>query len=257
MRGFFEPLENFDAYWLHRFIESRSFHKMGWILCCRTDSQIRNIKDAYQKMYGTNLLEVITARCKSSNKRTCKEIFENLLQCKRMDDSTENMTVSYANVHLDCMFVLNPPAKHSLKMELARILTTRTWKHIRCLNDFYNRMSANENFEQFLASADSGDSAQVLMCILQFSCNPVKYFSDSILSFGGGDSWRKFGRLVIPRAEIDLKAIDCQFSTLYKKRCNLVLWMERECSAYPPLLRCLFTALLQSRDQKRRKMYQI
>ncbi|XP_050234224.1 annexin D5 [Mercurialis annua] len=209
------------------------------IICSRTSSQIRQIKQAYTTAHGTHLEYDIQAHTSGNHKQ---------------------LLVAYTNVsryegpEIDKVLVENDAkTMHKLGEKkfgmddkiLIQIFSERSRSHLVALSSTYHRLYGKE-LRKAIKKGTTGNFKYALLTILLCAHNPAKYFATVLRKAmkGIGTKDTTLIRIVVTRAEVDMQKIKEEYHKKYKK--SLIDAVHSETSSH---YRTFLLSLLGSTDR--------
>ncbi|KAJ9152997.1 hypothetical protein P3X46_026492 [Hevea brasiliensis] len=182
------------------------------IICSRTSSQIRQIKQAYTSTYDTYLEIDVEAHASGNHKQLMLAYLS---------------TTRYEGPEIDRVLVENDAkAMHKSgekkfgmdERVLIQIFSERSKAHLVALDSAYHKMYGRE-LRKAIKREASGHFKHALLTILQCAHNPAKYFATVLRKAmkGLGTKDTTLIRVVVTRAEVDMQQIKEEYQKLYKK----------------------------------------
>ncbi|KAF2305698.1 hypothetical protein P3X46_032822 [Hevea brasiliensis] len=183
------------------------------IICSRTSSQIRQIKQAYASTYDVNLEHDIEAHASGNHKQLMLAYLS---------------TTRYEGPEIDRVLVENDAktmrkfGERKFGMDervLIQIFSERSRTHLVVLDSAYQKMYGRE-LRKAIKKETSGHFKHALSTILQCAHNPAKYFATVLRKAmkGLGTKDTTLIRVVVTRAEVDMQQIKEEYHKLYKKQ---------------------------------------
>nr|CAX69693.1 Annexin A4 (Annexin IV) X) (35-beta calcimedin) (Carbohydrate-binding protein P33/P41) (P33/41) [Schistosoma japonicum] len=229
----------FDARELHRAMKGAGTDEsvLIEILCTRTNHQIRQIKEAYGRLFSGHDLEGdIIGDTSGDFKHLCIA----LLQAGR-DESTQ---VDAQRVRKDAEALYEAGEKKwgTDESKFIQVFASRSHAHLRALCQEYNNVG-KKTLEDALKSEMHGHTLQSFLTLVQCANNKALYFAEKLKQSmkGAGTNDRMLIRIIVSRCEIDLGLIKKEFYKLTGD--SLESWIEGDTSGdYRRLLLALVHA---------------
>lgn len=210
---FKQPIE-YDAHELHHAIKGvgTSEGVLIEILCSRSNQQIEDIKEAYNRIYESDLPEDIQGDTSGS----FGKLMFSLLQGSRCedDDIDEELAAEDAQALIDA-------GEAEWGTEESRfnvILGSRSFHHLIHTFQAYEAMS-EKTIEEAIESEMSGDVKDAMLAIIKRVRCKTDYFTErlynSMKGFGTDD--RTLIRVMVSRSEVDLLNIKEHFAVKYER----------------------------------------
>ncbi|KAM8967880.1 annexin A13 [Pelodytes ibericus] len=182
------------------------------ILCTRANSQIRNIKESYKKLFDRNL----EADVKSETSGYFSKILISLLQANR-DEGLE-INEDLAGKDAKRLYDAGEDRWGTDESEFNIVLATRNYMQLRATFKAYEILHGKQ-LEDVIKSETSGDLKKAYSTIVQVTKDCQGYFAKKLNKAmkGGGTDEATLIRILVTRAEIDLETIKERYQQLYKK----------------------------------------
>jgi annexin A7/11 len=212
------------------------------IICTRTAAHLDRIIKSYDKLFDKSLVEIVKSETKGD--------FEKLLvACLSLKRAAEGK-VDAKEAAKDAQYLYDKGEKKFGTDEKAFIdvLTTRSFGQIGLIANEYEKIS-KKTLIAAIESEMGGDLGNGLVSILKFSRDPAAYWAEQLKDTmkGMGTDDDKLIRIMVTRAEIDLKSVRDVFGDRYGKGKTLLDWIKSDCSGdYEDVL----VAICLGNDQK-------
>ncbi|XP_065670429.1 annexin A4 isoform X2 [Hydra vulgaris] len=227
-----EPTVLFDAKCLRKAMAGAGTDESTLIdiLCSRTNSQIREIKQEYSNHFKRDLEK----DCVSETSGHFKRLLVSMCQGNR--DETGVVDLEKAKKEAAELYQAGEKKWGTDESRFNVILASRNFNQLKATFDEYVKISQRD----ILNTIDremSGDLKDGFKCIIQCARNPAEYFADrlwhSMKGLGTNDSL--LIRIIVSRSEVDLAEIKTAFLRKYQK--TLYKMIEGDCSGdYKKLL---------------------
>lgn len=182
------------------------------IICSRSSSQIRQIKQAYTPTYGTQLEYDVDAHTSGNHKQLMLAYLS---------------TTRYEGPEIDRVLVENDVKSiHKFgdrkagmdEKILIQVFSERSRAHLVALDATYHKVYGKE-LRRAIKRETSGHFKHGLLTILQCAENPAKYFAMMLRKAmkGLGTKDTTLIRIVVTRTEVDMQKIKEEYQKLYKK----------------------------------------
>ncbi|CAN1839242.1 Annexin D5 [Linum perenne] len=190
------------------------------IICTRTCSQIRHIKQAYSSKFGSSLEDDIKNYASGDHKR--------LLLAYINTTRYEGPEIDKLLVESDANCIRKMKSGNaSDEAALIEIFTERSRAHLVALQSAYETMY-KKDLRMAIKEVTSGSFRNGLSAILQCAENPAKYyakvFRKAMRGLGTHDS--ALIRAVVTRTEIDMQDIKVEYQKRFKKQLVDVIHSE-------------------------------
>ncbi|CAN8243863.1 unnamed protein product [Cochlearia groenlandica] len=208
-----EALERDASILKHALRGAVTDHKaVAEIICTRSGSQLRHIKQVYFNTFGVKLEEDIESEASGNHKRVLLAYLN---------------TTRYEGPEIDNKIVENDARvlkkavarKHkSDDMTLIQLFTDRSRTHLVALRSTYRSMFGKE-LGKAIRDETRGNFEHVLLTILQCAENSSFYFAKALRKSmkGLGTDDTALIRMVVTRSEVDMQYIISEYQKRYKK----------------------------------------
>ncbi|KAG7658816.1 Annexin repeat [Arabidopsis suecica] len=182
------------------------------IICTRSGSQLRQIKQVYSNTFGVKLEEDIESEASGNHKR--------VLLAYLNTTRYEGPEIDNASVENDARTLKSAVArKHkSDDQTLIQIFTDRSRTHLVAVRSTYRSMYGKE-LGKAIRDETRGNFEHVLLTILQCAENSCFYFAKALRKSmkGLGTDDTALIRILVTRAEVDMQFIITEYRKRYKK----------------------------------------
>lgn len=204
--------DEFDAYELRRAMRGAGTDEAALIeiMCTRTNAQIHAINAAYKLMYGRKLEDDIISETSGH--------FRKLLVSMSVGGRQENQPVDINKAKTDAQRLYQAGEKRwgTDENTFNMILASQSYEQCRAVFDEYGRISKHD-IEQAIKNEMSGDLSTGMLTIVRMIRSKHGYFADRLYYSmkGLGTDDRTLIRVVVTRAEVDMKQIKDEFQRRY------------------------------------------
>jgi len=208
------PSADYDARSLHKAVDGIGTKEsvLVEIMCSRNNSEIAAIKEAYKRLYKSQLEKDLIGDTGGHFKR--------LMVSLCMGNRQEGAAVDIAKAKADAE-ALYEAGEAKLGTDESRfnaILASQSYEQLRVVFHEYSQISKH-NIEQVIASEFSGDVKDGLLAVAKCVQNTPLYFAERLYNSmkGAGTSDQQLIRVVVTRCEIDMVQIKQEFQKKYGK----------------------------------------
>ncbi|CAH8513671.1 unnamed protein product [Schistosoma turkestanicum] len=207
------------------------------ILCTRTNHQLKQIKEAFGRLFpGRNLEKDVISETSGDFKHLCVA----LLQASREESTQVNPQMVRKDA--EALYQAGEKKWGTDESKFIHVLATRSHEHIKALCRDYSNVSKKTLIDA-LKSEMSGNLLQAFITIVECATNAPLYFAEKLKKSmkGAGTNDRDLIRVIVSRSEIDLGLIKKEFNGLTGD--TLESWIEGDTSGdYRRLLLALVHA---------------
>jgi len=200
----------YEAKVINKAISDNDLNSIGDIVCTRCNAEITQIVEAYNVMYGKDVIATVNALCEKNKRGSVRIMLDSLFRCKR----DEKAAVESASVRFDVDWMLNTKKfKKDDKTRFVNIFCNNNWRYIREINRSYASQSQN-NLDAIIDKQFGAGSGYFMKVLLHYSLNPTQYFARKLLELGAkfDKNREEIGRILLLRSEVDLNGIRKQFA---------------------------------------------
>ncbi|XP_051827019.1 annexin A13 isoform X1 [Antechinus flavipes] len=182
------------------------------ILCTRTNKEIKAIKEAYQRLFNSNLESDV----KGDTSGHFKKILVSLLQADR--DEGENVDKDLAGQDAKDFYDAGENRWGTDEMTFNEILTKRNYKQLRATFLAYQTL-IGKDIEEAIEEETSGDMKKAYLTLVKCSRDCQGYFAELLYKSmkGIGTDEETLIRIIVTRAEVDLQTVKEKFQEKYQK----------------------------------------
>ncbi|RNA16722.1 annexin A13 [Brachionus plicatilis] len=208
----FMPVDDYEASILHQAFQGMGTNeqKIIEILCTKNAEEIREVKNAYRKMYRTEL----EADLKNEEGGDLGRLFRSLASGGRREN--HGYDKEFIEKETQNLYDAGEGKTGTDEKEFVRILSSRSFAELNAIFALYKESFEND-LEQAIKDEFSGDLCEALLTIVKCVRNRPRYFAE----FLGRSVQEKKNfeqdllQVVIRRAEIDLPEINDEFKKMY------------------------------------------
>lgn len=195
------------------------------ILCTRTGPELQEIQKSYDRLYDKSLASVV----KSETKGDLEKVLLACLDCKRPLNG--KIDENLAKKDAEALYKAGEGKMGTDEKKFIEILTQRAYNHIGEIANQYEKVS-KKTLVTAIDSEMSGDIQNALLTIVQYSKDPASFWAEKLKDSmkGMGTDEKKLIRILIARAEIDLKSIRDVFGDRYGNGKTLLDWVKSDTS---------------------------
>jgi len=207
------PCSDFDAKCLRKAMKGAGTDEtvLVEIMCSRTNEEMEEIKNAYNRMYERDLESDLVSETSGD--------FELLLrsQCNacREDTSDDNDAHDDASV----MFDAGEGQLGTDESKFMSIICQRSYQHLRKVFRHYTAISDGTDIEEAVKSEFSGYLRDGLLALIRFAKFPPRFFAHRLNEAiaGGGTDEDTLTRVIVSRSEVDLANIKYMYQRNYQE----------------------------------------
>eukprot|EP01083_Nonionella_stella_P268867 909218_1 len=227
--GFWSPQGLFDAQQVNKACEGMGTNEalLSEIICTRTPRQLKAMQKAWWK--GKSMVEIIKSETKKlmGNSNYCN-LLTTLLEGGRAVGGPVDEKKAKEDAEILNRF-LTSEKESDAKAKFVEILSSRSWSQIKEISGIFQDISKKYTMNGAIEKAfGSGDTAQALLVIVEFACQPYDYWAKKLRSAmkGMGTDDETMRRIIVSRAEIDLRDIGVIFGQRYGDGKTLQKWIK-------------------------------
>lgn len=182
------------------------------IICSKTNSEIANLVETYEKVYDRPLVEQVCSETSGNLAR----IFSLILTKTRND--SDDIDYEEAKAKAEELYANGEGQLGTEESTFYKILAHESFPQLGRIFEEYKELSGN-SIEQALEHELSGDYLEALLAIVECVQSPAVFFARKLhdaLSGAGTDD-RTLIRIIVSRSEIDLETIKQEFEKLFDK----------------------------------------
>ncbi|XP_033112460.1 annexin-B12-like isoform X2 [Anneissia japonica] len=182
------------------------------IMCTRSNSEIKAIKEAYKKVNKRDLEKDLMSETSGHFKRLMVSC------CQAARDESTAVDEGKANADANAIYQAGELKWGTDESEILRVLATRSRPQLNATFDAYARISS-KTIEEAIKSETSGDLKDGFLAIIGCARNTPQYFAHRIhdAMSGAGTKDDQLIRCIVSRSEIDLGTAKLEFLSLYGK----------------------------------------
>jgi len=209
-----KPLANYLAEELHGAMAGIGTKEkvLVEILCTRTNAEMRQIADAYEKLYSHKIEKDI--------KGDTSGVFETLLLALLKAERDESDSIDMVDVKTDTarLYFAGEGQIGTDALKFVHVLATKSYAHIRQMRVEYEKARGHD-LKKAIKKEFSGVTKTAMLAILQCADNKAEYFAKRLHKsmVGLGTRENDLTRVLVSRCEIDLANIRKEYETHFKK----------------------------------------
>ncbi|CAI2729887.1 unnamed protein product [Schistosoma spindalis] len=194
------------------------------ILCTRTNEQIREICEAYSRIYKGRYLE---RDLKDETSGYFKRILVALVQADR--DESPKVDECRARRDAEELYKAGEQRWGTDESKFIQVICHRSYAHLRLVFQHYTTLGRRD-IESALKSEMSGDLLRAMLTVVRCVTNKQKYFAEKLRASmkGAGTADSTLIRIVVGRSGIDMARIKKEFHSLTGK--SLESWIADDTS---------------------------
>ncbi|KAK3091422.1 hypothetical protein FSP39_019774 [Pinctada imbricata] len=214
----------FDARQLHAAIcgVGTDEHDLVEIMCSRTNDQLDEIKEEYQKEYEVSLEEDLVSDTSGYFGRLMVSL------CATGREQCDEVNWYEAQEDAQKFFDAGAGQWGTDEIQLNRILCLRSFEQLRAIFEKYQEIAGKE-IEEDIESEMSGSMKDGFLALVEVARNKPRYFAKCLRRAceGWGTHDADLIRIIATRSEDDLQEIKEEYQQLYEK--SLEEEVESEC----------------------------
>eukprot|EP00047_Mylnosiga_fluctuans_P005097 m.238417 g.238417 ORF g.238417 m.238417 type:complete len:969 (+) comp13299_c0_seq1:50-2956(+) len=213
----------FDAHQLHGAVKGLGTNDTCLIdvLCTRTNDEIKAIKEAYKKEFSREL----EGDVRGDTSGDYQNLLCAVLRCTR----DESNTVDLAKAKEDAASLYNAGEGKvgTATQVFITIMTQRNYAQLRAICDAYEKLE-DYDLEKSIARETSFNFRKALVTIVAFARSPPACFAERLHTamYGVGTNSATVTRILVARAEVDLKDIALEYKRQYKSALHMKIRAE-------------------------------
>ncbi|XP_069782860.1 annexin A3-like isoform X2 [Narcine bancroftii] len=209
------PPALFDAKELKRAMEGPGTNENALIeiLASRTNQQLREIKEAYQEEYKSDLAKDVSEETSGDLRRAMLILLE-----ARRDDNCQGVDERLFKTDAEALFKAGEKRLGTDEVKFIEVLCLRSPSQLQMTFDEYKVIS-NKAIEDSIKREMSGDLKKLMLTVVQCSKSTPAYFAGRIHKSvkGIGTDEHALSRILVSRSEIDLLDIQDEYMKAYGK----------------------------------------
>ena len=210
--GMFQTPAEYDATCLYKAMKGIGTDEsvLIEIIGTRVNWQIKQIKEAFTKLYKKDLIKWVD----SETSGAFKKLLISLLQGNRSEN--QNPDPSMMANDAQALYRAGAGRWGTDEAMFNKIFALRSAAEIRMISQYYEQQSG-KSLLKAVDSEFSGDIKTLLYTVVQGLLNPSEYFATRVHSAvsGLGTNDKKLMRILISRDEVDMPQIKAEYQRLY------------------------------------------
>lgn len=193
------------------------------ILCTRTNEEIQNIKDAYKRLYESDLVEDLDGDTSGYFGR----LMFSLAQANRSEE--EDVCEDLAQEDAEALIESGEASWGTDESRFNVILASRSYDQLLATFDKYAELS-EKTIEEAIEGEMSGDVKEGMLAVVSAVRSKPLYFAEKLYKSmkGAGTDDRTLVRVMVSRSEVDMLDIKEAFERTYEQ--TLESFIEDDCS---------------------------
>ncbi|CAF0853823.1 unnamed protein product [Brachionus calyciflorus] len=202
------------------------------VICTKTNSEMMQLKAAYQQMYHGNLEKDVGSDASGYFKR----FLVSLMASHRSENPPDYQRAAQ---QARALYSAGEKRIGTNEVEFNRIFASESFAQLRLIFDEYYKLTGHD-IDKALKTEMSGDVERAFLAIAQIARNPALYYAKRLheTMACAGTKDRSLIRLIVLRSEIDMLNIKSEYQRKYGK--TLEQSIKSDCSGdYKRALLCL------------------
>lgn len=193
------------------------------ILCSRTNDEIEEIKEIFEKEFEHNLEEDVQSETSGYFKRLL------VSQVNAGRDNTDEVDEDLAKEEAQEIYEAGEGSWGTDEAAINKVLSMRNYEQLRATFAAYSNLSGKD-IEEAIDSECSGSLRDGLLAIVRYAKDPPTFFAKRLYDSmkGAGTSDNDLIRVIVSRSEVDLADIKDAFQGLYEQ--SLSDFVSDDCS---------------------------
>mmetsp|Transcript_56359 Transcript_56359/g.93840 ORF Transcript_56359/g.93840 Transcript_56359/m.93840 type:complete len:341 (+) Transcript_56359:69-1091(+) len=227
--GFWLDVGLYDAQLVDDAVEGLGFSTklLNEVICTRTNAQLQEMQAAWSK--GMSMMDRIKKETTKGSGSYCS-LLVTLLEGKRPANSLPDADAAKADAELLNRYLLQEK-ESAAKERFVEIFTLRSWVQLREISGIFQDISKKYTLKGAIEKAfGDGDTSKALQTIDAFACAPYDFFAQKLKESmkGMGTDDKLLQRVIVSRAEIDLRDISTVFGQRYGDGKTLANWIKSD-----------------------------
>jgi hypothetical protein len=225
--GFWLDAGRYDAEQVDHAVEGLGFSTkvLNEVICTRSNRQLAELQAAWWK--GMSVVERIKKETDKGNGNYCT-LLVTLLEGQRPPNGPADSAQAQADAELLNRF-LNQESESDAKAKFVEVFTRRSWVQIREISGIFQDVSKKYTLNGAIKKAfGDGDTSRALQVIDEFASQPYDFWAKKLRAAmkGMGTDDEQLRRVIVSRAEIDLRDIGIVFGQRYGDGKTLSKWIK-------------------------------
>ncbi|KAM3831109.1 annexin A3 [Vipera latastei] len=206
------PPAEFDAEEINQTLKGVGTNETALIeiVASRTSQQIRDVIQAYYRIYRSSMNEDVGWDTSGDTKRTLLA----LLDARRDDSPTAHEEVAKRDAQI--LYSAGEKRWGTDETKFIEILSSSSFAQLKLTFEEYKKLSGHR-MEDTILNETSGDFAELLMAVVKCANNMPAFFAEKVNKSikGPGTNEIALTRILVSRSEIDLLDIREEYKNLY------------------------------------------
>jgi len=221
------PRADYDAQCIHDAMAGMGTNEdiLIEILCTRTAEEVGEIIKSYDRMFDKAIDKIIKDECSGN----LNKLFQAILKCSRPPDGA----VDEDKAKKDAEILYNAGEKKwgTDDDKFIDVLTTRSYSQIAAISHAYEKLS-KKTLVAAIQDEMHGEFEKSCVTIVEYSKDPASYYCKKLKGAmkGLGTDDQTLIRIMVARAEVDLKLIRDVFGDRFGNGKTLLQWLEDDTS---------------------------
>lgn len=184
------------------------------ILVSKTNEQMRELIEAYKRLYNRDLLTDVMSETSGHYERC----LVSLLAGSRDKEGKVDDLAAREDAH--ALFQAGEARWGTDESKFNEVMCTRAYDQLRLIMKHYKRISSGITLQESIKNEFSGDAEKAFLALADYIEDPAKYYAVQLKScmggmYGVGTDDAKMMRIMTTRCEIDLASIKKKYGALY------------------------------------------
>jgi len=199
------------------------------VICTASPTELQLMQKAWS--LDKTMIHRIKSETDSGSGNYCT-LLVNILEGKRagngaVDDEKAKATAEMLNR------TITQDSKSDAKAKYVEVFSTTSWNQLRAISGIFSDIAKKYTMDGAIKKVlGDGDTAKALLTINKFASQPYDYFAEKLKKSmkGMGTNDEMLRRVIIRRAEIDLRDIGITFGNRYGDGKTLAKWLKDDLS---------------------------
>ncbi|XP_054287999.1 annexin B10-like isoform X1 [Macrosteles quadrilineatus] len=191
------------------------------ILCTRSNKEIKEINETYERLYNRPLAEHVCSETKSDFRRFLT------LVVTAVRNPPGHVTPEKAKEQAEALYAAGEAKLGTNEEVFNKIMAHESYEQLRLVFDEYKNVSGR-TIEQAIKDELGGPLHDAMMAVIQCVQNPLTFYAKQLQNAmaGLGTNDTTLIRIIVSRCEIDLGNIKKEYERLYGKTLESVVKAE-------------------------------
>jgi len=225
--GFWLDAGRYDAEQIDEAVNGLGFSTklLNEIICTRSTRQLSELQSAWWK--GMSVVDRIKDETDKGSGNYCT-LLVTLLEGGRAVNGPADSDAAQADAELLNRY-LNQESESDAKAKFVELFTTRSWVQIREISGIFQDVSKKYTLNGAIEKAfGDGDTSKALQTIDEFASQPYDFWAKKLRDAmkGMGTDDEQLRRVIISRAEVDLRDVGIIFGQRYGDGKTMSKWIK-------------------------------